>query len=125
MPEAAAAQLQAFNFASPQSEQNATPQRLAQALTIKPLTKMVFLTGAVQIKWIGTLIPVSIDPAIPEHAEPVQEGYHELVLVPDTGSTLLTTGNIGNAVILTADVPNMLFYDPVTKKYYGFAGNLT
>jgi len=125
MPEPAAAQLQAFNFASPQSEKNATPQRLVQALTIKPLTKMVFLTGATQIKWIGTLIPVSIDPAIPEHAEPVQEGYHELVLVPDTGSTLLDTGNIANAVVLTALLPNLLYYDPVTKKYYGTAGAIT
>lgn len=125
MPEAAAAQLNAYSFSSPQSEQSPTPQRMAQALTITPRTKMVFLTGAIQIKWIGTLIPVSIDPAIPEHAEPVQEGYHELVLVPDTGSTLLTTGNIANAVQLTADLPNVLFYDPVTKKYYGFAGAIT
>jgi hypothetical protein len=120
-------QLISEQFASPQSEQSPTPNRITQATQITPTTKLIFLTGATQIKRIGTLVAATTDPVVPKHIDPVQDGYHELVLIPDTGSTLDTTGdsNFSNAVVLTANVPNMLFYDPVTKLYYGFAGNLT
>lgn len=121
----AANQLVSENFASPQSGLNQPPTTMAQALTIKPVSKLTFLTGATQIKWIGTLVAAQVNPTIAEHADPVQDGYHELVFIPDTGSTVLLTGNIATEVIMTANVPNMLFYDPNTRKYYGFAGNVT
>lgn len=114
--------LVAADFGSPQSELNATPKTMAQAETIKPTTKLTMLTGATQIKNIGTII----NPGDPdEYVEPVQAGYHELIFIPASGSTLLTTGNIANAVELTVGLPNLLVYNPITKKYYGFAGNLT
>lgn len=115
----------AYNYSSPQSEQQLTPPTITQAETITPVMKLVLLTGSTQIKWIGTHVAATVDPVIPEHAIPVQPGYHELVLVPDSASTLLTTGNIQDAVVLTANLPNLLYYDPSIRKYRGIAGNIT
>ena len=104
-------ELNRYNIAEPQSEQNGTPNTIAAAETITPVHKFTILTGTTQVKTITAPMP----------------GFHVLYLVFTDASpgTMLTTGNINNAVIPTQNVPCIMFYNPNTGKYYGCANNLT
>lgn len=114
----AALELTAPGYVSPQSQLDPAPTTQVQAARIVCPTKLTLLTGATQIANIGTLDEDN-------NVVPMQLGYHELVLIPGTGSTLLTSGNIATATELTVGVPNFGCYNPVTGKYYFTAGALT
>ena len=94
-----------------QSEQQPKPNTIASAATITPKTFITLVSGTVQI--------ANITPPV--------NGQHFLVLIFTDGApgTLLTTGNILNAVVPTQNLPTLLFYDPNQGKYYGCATNLT
>lgn len=99
------------NFATNQNSLQPTPNTLAAATTIAPSTLITFVSGTLQV---GTITP------------PLS-GQHMLVLIftDATPGTMLTTGNIMNAVVPTSNVPTVMLYDPAQAKYYGFANNLT
>lgn len=98
-------------LSSVQSGNMPTPKTVASATTIAPDTFLTFVTGTLQI---ATITP------------PVN-GTHMLVLLFSDASpgTMLTTGNILNAVVPTPNVPTFMVYDPTQRKYYGAAGNVT
>lgn len=103
-----------FTFQNLSTVQNAAqpkPNTIASTTTIAPSTFITFVSGTEQI---GTITP------------PVT-GAHMLVLIFTDGSpgTMLTTGNILNAVIPTSVLPTLMFYDPAQAKYYGGTLNLT
>lgn len=104
-------ELNRFNIAEPQSEQNNKPNTIAAAATIAPVHKFTHVTGTTQIATIT----------------PPEPGFHVLYLNFTNGSpgTFLTSGNILTAVVPTQNIPCILWYDPVQKKYYGAASNLT
>ena len=104
-------ELNRYNIAEPQSEQNAQPNTIASAATIAPVHKFTIITGTTQIATIT----------------PPMQGFHVLYLLFTNGSpgTLLTSGNILTAVVPTQNIPCMMFYDPIQRKYYGAANNLT
>lgn len=99
------------NFSTVQSKAQPLPNTIAAAATITPQTLITFLTGTTAV----------------QNITPPVTGQHMLVLVftDATPGTMLTTGNILNAVVPTSVVPTLLFYDPAQAKYYGSAGNLT
>jgi|SRR3990167_9736686 len=99
------------NFATVQSSLQPQPVTLASAATVAPTTFLTFITGTVQI---GTITP------------PVT-GSHMLIFIFTNAApgTLLTNGNILNAVVPTQNLPTFLVYDPIQAKYYGCASNLT
>ena len=99
------------DFSTVQSNQQLGPTTIASAATIAPKSFITFVTGTT--------------PAIATITPPVS-GSHMLVLIyTDAPATMLTTGNILNAVVPTEDLPTIMIYDPIQKKYYGFATNLT
>ena len=103
--------LQNDNFNTHQSDQQPLPNTIATAATIAPSTGLTFVSGTT--------------PAIATITPPLS-GYHMLIIVhTDSPATYLTTGNILNAVVPTEDLPTFFFYDPVQRKYYGCASNLT
>jgi hypothetical protein len=104
-------ELNRYNIAEPQSEQNNAPNTIASAATIAPVHKFTLITGTTQI--------ANITPPMP--------GFHVLYLLFTNGSpgTLLTSGNILTAVVPTQNVPCIMFYDPNQQKYYGCANNVT
>jgi hypothetical protein len=99
------------NLATVQSNQQAKPKTLTSATTLAPVHFMTFVTETVAV---ATITP------------PVT-GAHMLALIFTDGSpaTMVTTGNILNAVVPTPNVPCLMFYDPNQAKYYGMAGNVT
>jgi len=99
------------NFSTTQSGIQPKPNTVASDTTIAPSTLMTYVTGTVQIKTIT----------------PPMTGQHMLVLVFTDGSpgTTLTTGNIAVAIVPTQNLPTVLFYNPNTAQYTGFATNLT
>lgn len=101
----------AQNFATNQGSQNVKPNTLASATTIAPSSLITYVTGTLQV---GTITP------------PL-EGQHMLVLIFSDAApgTMLTTGNINNAIVPTQNLPTLLFYDPLTAKYTGGTMNLT
>ena len=81
------------------------PVTLASAATIAPSTYLTFVTGTTGI---ATITP------------PVT-GAHMLAIVFTTTQTgqFLTTGNIQQSTTTaTANVPVLMIYDPITRKYY-------
>lgn len=104
-------ELNRFNLGLPQNEQNATPMTIASATTIYPKTLLVFITGTTQI---ATIVPP-------------MEGTHMLVTVHTNVAPVdyLTNGNILNAVDPAQNLMNFFVYDPIQRKYYGCASNLT
>lgn len=104
-------ELNRYNIAEPQSEQNAAPNTIASAATIAPVHKFTIVTGTAQIE--------TITPPMP--------GFHVLYLLFTNAApgTFLTTGNILTAVVPTQNIPCTLWYDPIQGKYYGAAANLT
>lgn len=99
------------NFSTVQSKQQPLPNTLAAASTIAPSTLITYVTGTTAIQTIT----------------PPVTGQHMLVLVftNATPGTMVTTGNILNAIVPTTDLPTLMFYDPARAKYMGFASNLT
>jgi len=99
------------NFSTVQSDQQPKPNTVVSAATIAPQTFLTKVTGTEQIATVTP--PVS--------------GTHLLALVFTNAApgVLLTSGNILNAVTPTQNVPTMLLYDPVQRKYYAWANNLT
>lgn len=98
-------------FSTVQSDQQPVPNTLASAATLTPTTFLTFVTGTVAV---ATITP------------PVT-GQHMLVLIytDATPTAMTTTGNILSVTVPTVNLPTLMFYDPVQKKYYGIAGNLT
>lgn len=99
------------NFLTAQSLQQPSPNTIAAATTIAPQTLQTFVTGTLQVATIT----------------PPLTGQHMLVLIFTDAApgTMLTTGNILNAIVPTQNLPTVLFYNPITEKYSGFATNLT
>lgn len=99
------------NFSTTQSKQQPGPNTIAAAATIVPQTLMTYVSGTAQVATIT----------------PPMSGQHMLCLVftDVTPGTMLTTGNINNAIVPTQNLPTLLFYDPVTRKYTGGTFNLT
>lgn len=97
-------ELNRYNIAEPQSEQNAEPNTIASAATIAPVHKFTFVSGTVQL--------ANITPPMP--------GYHELVLCFTNGApgAFLTTGNIKSAYTPIQNRPCRLHYVPQENKYY-------
>lgn len=92
-------------FTSPQSGLNTPmPTTIASAATIAPTQKLTFVTGTTQV---ATITP----PAV---------GYHEIVLCFTNASpgAFLTSGNIQIGYQPIQNRPIMLFYDPVSAKYW-------
>lgn len=116
----AALELSAPGYVSPQSQLDPAPTTFAAAALVSPPTKLSFITGTTQIANIGVLDDDS-------NVVPMQLGYHELVFIFTNGSpgTFLTSGNIATAVVPTQNIPCRMYYDPVSKKYWGDAGNIT
>lgn len=97
-------ELNRYNFAEPQSEQNTQPNTQASAATVVPVHKFTFFTGTVQL--------VNITPPEP--------GYHELVLCFTNAApgAFLTTGNIKSAYTPIQNRPVRMMYIPQENKYY-------
>jgi hypothetical protein len=97
-------ELNRYNIAEPQSEQNAEPNTIASAATIVPSHKFTFVTGTVQV--------ANITPPV--------AGYHVLTLCFTNGSpgALLTTGNIKSAYTPIQNRPFNVYYVPQENKYY-------
>lgn len=105
---------QSENFQQLSTVQNGamqTPLTLASAATIAPLTFVTFITGTVQI--------ATITPPI--------DGCHMLITIHTDVAPVdyLTSGNILNAVDPAQNLMNFFVYDPIQRKYYGCASNLT
>ena len=114
-------ELNRYNLDGPQSEQQPKPATIASsAESFVPTTKLTFVTGTVQLEWIGTHVAAAVNPTIPEHAIPVEPGYHELVLIFTNGSpgAFVTTGNIKTAYTPIQNRPVVLYYDPSTALYW-------
>ena len=98
------------NFASNQGSQNVKPNTIASATTIAPTSFITYVTGTAQV---ATITP------------PIQ-GQHMLILIySDSPGTMLTTGNISQAIVPTQNLPTFMFYNPNTGTYTGCASNLT
>jgi len=97
-------ELNRYNIAEPQSEQNKLPNTIASAATIAPSHKLTFVTGTVTI--------ATITPPMP--------GYHQLVLIFTDGAPgiFLTSGNIKTALTPIQNRPVVMHYDPSTAKYW-------
>lgn len=98
------------NFSTVQSKLQPKPNTIASATTIAPTTFITYVSGTAQV---GTITPPTT-------------GACMLVLIY-TGSpgTMLTTGNISQAIVPTQNVPTLMFYDPALGTWNGMAGNLT
>ena len=93
-----------------QSNQMPTPPTVASDTTISITHRLTFISGTVAVA----------------HINPPIEAYHELILIyTDSPSTMLTSGNIAQAIVPTQNLPTFLFYNPTEQKYYGCASNLT
>ena len=92
------------NFQPTQTNEQPSPPTMASAATIAVTTRFTFLTGQVQLATVTP--PVS--------------GYHELVLcfTHAAPGALLTTGNIVTAYQPIQNRPFVMYYDPVSAKYY-------
>lgn len=78
------------------------PLTIASAATIAPLTFITFVSGAAAI--------VNITPPV--------SGAHMLVFIPTGAWTTTAAGNIVNALTAqVANVPVLLFFNPLTGKY--------
>jgi len=99
------------NLSTVQDNQQPMPPTIAAAATIAPTTFLTFITGTTQIANITP--PVS--------------GVHMLAFIFTNGApgTFLTSGNILTAVVQTQNIPTFVLYDPIQRKYYGWANNLT
>ena len=99
------------NLSTVQSDQQPVPNTLASAATIAPSTFLTKVSGTVAIATVTP--PVS--------------GQHMLALVHTdaTPTAYTTTGNIINVMVPTQNIPSLLIYDPVQRKYYAWANNLT
>src|SRR6266853_3647608 len=99
------------NLSTVQSELQPKPATLASANTIAPTSFLTFVSGTIAV----------------EVVTPPADGTHMLVLIFTDGSpgTFLTTGNVLSEVVPTSALPTFLIYDPIQKKYYGCASNLT
>jgi hypothetical protein len=97
-------ELNRYNIAEPQSEQNAQPNTIASAATLVPVHKFTFVSGTVQV---GNITP----------PEP---GYHVLYLCFTNGAPglFLTTGNIKTAYQPVQNRPIAMHYIPQENKYY-------
>lgn len=97
-------ELNRYNMAFPQSEQNTNPNTIPSAATVAPVHIMTILTGTVQLATIT----------------PPMTGYHELTFMFTAGSpgALLTSGNIAVAYTPVQNRPFKLYYEPNAQKYY-------
>lgn len=97
-------ELNRYNIAEPQSEQNAAPNTIASATTVAPVHKFTFLTGTAQLE--------TITPPMP--------GYHQLVMCFTNAApgAFVTTGNIKSAYTPVQNRPVTLHYIPAENKYY-------
>lgn len=105
------ADLDYANFSTVQSSLQPQPATIAAAATISPTSFLTFVTGTTQVATVTP--PVS--------------GVHLLALIFTNAApgTLLTSGNLLTAVVPTQNIPTMLLYDPIQRKYYAWANNLT
>ena len=99
------------NIATVNSNLQPAPVTIASATTVAPTTFLTFISGTIAI---GTITP------------PVT-GAHMLVFIytSTTPGTVLTTGNVVNAIVPTFNLPTFLVYNPITGKYHGGTTNLT
>ena len=95
--------LNAGNFAVPQTANQPLPVTIASAATIAPTTLVSIISGAAAI--------VNITPP--------QDGAHILIFLATGAFTFTAAGNIQTAVAAAA-VGNVIFavYNPLTKKYW-------
>jgi DUF4097 and DUF4098 domain-containing protein YvlB len=99
------------NFSTVQNLSQLQPSTVASAATVTPLTFMTKVTGTVAI---STITP------------PVTGQHMLLMLHTDaTPTAYTTTGNVLTIVVPTVNVPSVFVYDPIQKKYYGWANNIT
>ncbi len=99
------------NLSTVQSKLQPAPNTIDSDTTIAPTSFLTFVADTIAV----------------ETVTPPIDGAHMLVLIFTDGSpgTFLTTGNVLSAVVPTQDLPCFLIYDPIQKKYYGCASNLT
>jgi hypothetical protein len=96
--------LNAGNFALPQTLLQPMPVTIASAAAIAPTTLLSVISGAVAI--------VNITPP--------QEGAHMLIFVSSGTWAMTAAGNIATAIAATtAGQVVLMFYNPATKKYSG------
>ena len=97
-------ELNRYNLAEPQNEQNTLPNTIASAATVVPVHKLTFLTGTVQLETIT----------------PPMSGYHVLHFCFTNGApgAFVTTGNIKTAYTPIQNRVIALHYDPSTAKYW-------
>lgn len=90
------------DFSTVQSDKQPTPKTIASAATVTP-------TGFLS-KISGTAAIVNISPPV--------SGAHMLVFIPLAAFTFTTAGNIMTAGTAVINSPMLLFYDPITAKYF-------
>lgn len=94
-----------------QSDQQPVPNTVASAATLAPTTFLTFVTGTVAV---ATITP------------PVTGTHLLLLIYTDATPTAMTTsGNILNLCVPTQNQPTLCVYDPVQRKYYAAATNIT
>lgn len=98
-------------FSTVQNNQMQAPTTIASAAT---LTVPGFLTYVT-----GTVVTATITPPVSGVC------MIALVFTDATPPTMTTSGNISNVIVPTINQPTMMIYDPVLKKWTGFATNLT
>ena len=99
------------NYTPTQGSQQPMPVTLASAATLVPKGFLTFVSGTV----------------VTSRIEPPMAGVHMLAMVftDATPPTFTTSGNVLNVVVPTLNVPTLFIYDPIQRKYYGWANNLT
>lgn len=80
------------------------PVTIASAATVAPTTFITFVSGTVAIATVT----------------PPADGQHELVFIftTTTPTAFTTTGNMKAVTTPTQNVPMLLFWNPIEKKYY-------
>lgn len=89
-------------FSTVQNQSMPAPTTIATAATIAPTTALTFITGT-----IATVANIT----------PPVSGFHVLFMVASTGAVMNITGNILNAATAVSNVPFLMIYNPVTRKY--------
>lgn len=91
------------NISTVQSNLQPKPVTIASATTVAPTTFITIVSGTAAI--------VNITPPV--------SGQHMLVFIPTGAWTTTAAGNIVNALTAqVANVPVLLFYNPLTAKYH-------
>lgn len=87
-----------------QSGLQGSPKTLASAATVAPTTFLTFVTGTTAIATVT----------------PPMDGTHVLAFVftTTTPTAFTTTGNVKYVATPTTNIPVLLIFDPIERKYY-------